>query len=174
VVASLEIPTLLLSGGRTRNSIFKIPIDINENFTCDIKKGTQFTSLINKTSLVIWDKSPMNHGYYFKAVDRTLRDILTNDSSMQVQTFGSKTILLGSNFKQILHVVMNNSKEEILNASLIKLKNKYSNNILRNLNPGLSLCNRTTLIITDHEKHVIATIIIIGSLVGNKVYIPRI
>lgn len=62
VVASLEIPTLLLSSGRTGNSIFKIPIDINENFTCDIKKGTQFTSLINKTSLVIWDKSPMNHG----------------------------------------------------------------------------------------------------------------
>lgn len=39
---------------------------------------------------------------------------------MQVQTFGSKTILLGNKFKQILHVVMNNSKEDILNASITK------------------------------------------------------
>lgn len=37
-VTSSALTTLLFSRGRTAHSRFKIPIDINENFTCNIKK----------------------------------------------------------------------------------------------------------------------------------------
>ena len=40
VIASSKRAALLLSGGRTAHSRFKIPLNINEYSTCEIKKGT--------------------------------------------------------------------------------------------------------------------------------------
>ena len=37
-VASSGIASLLIDGGRTAHSRFKIPIDVNESSTCEIKK----------------------------------------------------------------------------------------------------------------------------------------
>ena len=60
------------------------------------------------TSLIIWDEAPMDHRYAFEAVDRSLKDILSiNDLSLTNTPFGGKTILLGGDFRQILHVVSN-------------------------------------------------------------------
>ncbi|KAK9996803.1 hypothetical protein SO802_021489 [Lithocarpus litseifolius] len=40
VVASLGIASLLLPGGRTAHSRFHIPINVNDDSTCDIKQRT--------------------------------------------------------------------------------------------------------------------------------------
>ena len=77
-VASSGIASLLLSGGRTAHSRFKIPLNINEHSTCDIKKDTQLARLIEETCLVVWDESPICHRHCFEALDRTFRDILSN------------------------------------------------------------------------------------------------
>ena len=61
VVTSFGIASLLPSGGRTAHSRFKIPLNINEYSTCDIKKGTQLARLIEETCLVVWDEAPMCH-----------------------------------------------------------------------------------------------------------------
>jgi hypothetical protein len=76
-VASSGITTLLLPGSRTPHSGFKIPLDIKQNSMCNIEKHTQLSKLIQQTSLIIWDKAPVNHKYCFEALDHTLRDILT-------------------------------------------------------------------------------------------------
>jgi ATP-dependent DNA helicase PIF1 len=46
--------------------------------------------------------------------------------------------------------------------------------LLRNLNQSVGLCNGTRLIVTNVGDNVIETIIITGSKIGDKVYIPRI
>ena len=99
VVASSGIVSLLLSGGRTAHSRFKIPLDVNEHSTCEIKKGTQLARLIEEAKLIIWDEAPMAHMYCFEVVDRTLRDILfVSNINGETRPFGGKPILLDDNF----------------------------------------------------------------------------
>ncbi|XP_017225164.2 uncharacterized protein LOC108201383 [Daucus carota subsp. sativus] len=60
-VASSGIASLLMNGGRTAHSRFKIPINIDEFSCCEIKQNTYLAELIYETSLVIWDEAPMTH-----------------------------------------------------------------------------------------------------------------
>jgi hypothetical protein len=77
VVASSGIAALLLHGGRTPHSRFKIPLEIKQNSMCNVKKNTQLSELIVQSSQIIWDEAPVNHSYCFEALDRMLRDILS-------------------------------------------------------------------------------------------------
>ena len=74
-VASSGIASILLDGGRTAHSRFKIPLDIHQDSTCDIKAQTTLADLIRRTKLIIWDEAPSQHRHCFEAVDRTFKDI---------------------------------------------------------------------------------------------------
>ncbi|KAL5177388.1 ATP-dependent DNA helicase PIF1 [Glycine soja] len=50
IVASSGIASLLLPGGRTALSRFKIPVPIFEDSTCNIHQGIQLAELLNQTS----------------------------------------------------------------------------------------------------------------------------
>jgi hypothetical protein len=76
-VASSGVASLLLPRGRTAHSRFKIPFDINESATCKVKRGTMLAELIQVASLIIWDEAPMTHRRCFEALDRTMRDLLS-------------------------------------------------------------------------------------------------
>src|SRR5271155_3649723 len=73
--ASSGIASLLLIGGRTSHSTFKIPINIDESSVCRIKKDSDLGELIHLIDLVIWDEAPMQHRHIHEAVDPTFRDI---------------------------------------------------------------------------------------------------
>ena len=75
-VASSGIAALLLCGGRTAHSTFKIPISLHQDSTCPISKEGQLASLIRATRLIIWDEITMQHRHAAEAVDCTCRDIL--------------------------------------------------------------------------------------------------
>jgi hypothetical protein len=51
-VASSEIAALILMGGRTSHSCLKIPIAVDENSFCSIKRGSLEAELIQQTSLM--------------------------------------------------------------------------------------------------------------------------
>lgn len=74
-VASSGIAAILLDGGRTAHSRFKIPIDIQSDSFCSIKAQTNLAELIRQTKVVIWDEAPMQHRYISEAVERTFQDI---------------------------------------------------------------------------------------------------
>lgn len=74
-VASSGIASLLLPGGRTAHSRFKIPLLFDEVATCRIKKGTHLARLICKADLIVWDEAPMNNKRCFEALNRTLCDL---------------------------------------------------------------------------------------------------
>ncbi|PKC62366.1 hypothetical protein RhiirA1_327769, partial [Rhizophagus irregularis] len=52
-VASSGIAALLLPGGRTAHSCFKIPINIHEDSTCSIKHNSDLASLLQIAKLII-------------------------------------------------------------------------------------------------------------------------
>ncbi|KAH0722503.1 hypothetical protein KY289_005547 [Solanum tuberosum] len=117
-VASSGIASLLLPGGRTSHSRFVIPLNINEDSTCNIKQGTPLANLIVKAKLIIWDEAPMMHKYCFEALDKTLRDIISyKDASKAELPFGGKTVVLGGDFRQILPVIPKGTRQDIVNAT---------------------------------------------------------
>lgn len=113
-VASSGLASLLLPGGRTAHSRFKIPVEhITSESSCPIPKESQYADMLRHTSLIIWDEAANQHRYAPEAVDRTLRDLLDND-----QPFGGIPVVFGGDFQQILPVVVRGSREDIVAASL--------------------------------------------------------
>lgn len=120
-VASSGIASLLLPGGRTAHSRFKIPLDLFSYSTCSISQSTHLSELIHQTKMVIWDEAPMMHRYAFDAVDRTFRDVLgavRQDASQYV--FGGMTVVFGGDFRQILPVIPKAQRNEIVENSIHK------------------------------------------------------
>ena len=119
-VASSGVASLLLPGGRTAHSRFKIPCDAEEDTVCDIKRGSMLAELIIETSLIIWDEALMTHRKAFETLDRTLRDILAIHSEEAAdKPFGGKVVVLGGDLRQIEHVIEGGSREEIVNVAIV-------------------------------------------------------
>ncbi|XP_035842078.1 uncharacterized protein LOC110923934 [Helianthus annuus] len=118
-VASSGIASLLMSRGRTAHSRFHIPINLDESSMCHIRPDGDVAYLLKQTRLIIWDEAPMVHRHAFEALDRTLKDIFVDKSNCQSDVlFGGKVIVFGGDFRQILPVIPNGSRQEIVNASL--------------------------------------------------------
>ncbi|XP_061352378.1 uncharacterized protein LOC133297280 [Gastrolobium bilobum] len=118
-VASSGIASLLLPGGRTAHSRFRIPIQINEDSTCNIRPKSTIAELLSKTKLIIWGEAPIVHRFCFEALDRTLRDVLRiSDTSCVDMPFGGKVVVLGGDFRQILPVISHGSRQDIVHATI--------------------------------------------------------
>lgn len=71
-VASTGLACLLLPGGQTVHSMFKIPIDtLNGTSVCSIPKESLCADLLRTADTVIYDECPMTHHHCFEALDRT-------------------------------------------------------------------------------------------------------
>ncbi|MCH85448.1 helicase-like protein, partial [Trifolium medium] len=116
-VASSGIASLLLPGGRTAHSKFKIPVPTLDNSTCEIDHNDEHAVLLKQTKLIIWDEAPMAHRYTFEALERTLRDVMSSYKNSNT-IFGGKVIVLGGDFRQILPVVPRGSRSDIVHASI--------------------------------------------------------
>ncbi|PWZ28212.1 hypothetical protein Zm00014a_038889 [Zea mays] len=118
-VASSGVASLLLPGGRTAHSRFRIPCELDETSTCDIKRGTMLAELIEAASLIIWDGAFMTHRNAFEALDRSLRDLLSLKSAQSATIpFGGKVIILGGDPRQILPVIEGGNRAQIINAAI--------------------------------------------------------
>lgn len=118
-VASSGIASLLLPGGRTAHSRFAIPINVNEDTTCEIKQRAPLADLLIKEKLIIWDEAPMVQRFCVEALDRSLRDIMrfSNPKSME-QPFGGKVVVFGGDFRQILPVIPKGSRQDIVYSAI--------------------------------------------------------
>ena len=88
-VASSGIAAILLTGGRTAHSVFKLPLNLSlaEAPTCNISKGIALAEVLRQCRLIVWDECTMSHKAAFKALDKTLQDIRRNKSLMAGVTF---------------------------------------------------------------------------------------
>ncbi|KAL4579451.1 hypothetical protein LXL04_015599 [Taraxacum kok-saghyz] len=119
VFASSGIASLLLPGGRTAHSRFRIPLDIDKDSCCAIDVGSDLAELINIAELIIWDEAPLQHRHGVEAVDRTFRDVCRYylpDAENKI--FEGKVVVLGGDFRQILPIITHGSRGDIVNASI--------------------------------------------------------
>jgi hypothetical protein len=115
-IASSGIAALLLPGGRTAHSMFKIPIDnLSSDSVCCIPKNSMRADLMRVVKCIVWDEIVPQHRYAIEALDRTLRDLRDNN-----EPFGGITLLIGGDFQQTLPVIPKGSREEILDATITR------------------------------------------------------
>ncbi|XP_049397447.1 uncharacterized protein LOC125861631 [Solanum stenotomum] len=103
--ASSSVAASLLPGGRTAHSRFKIPIDVNENFTCNISKQSSLASLIRNARLIVWDEISMAKKKMVEAFDLLLRDLMETNT-----LFGGKIVVFSGDFRQTLPVLSKNMR----------------------------------------------------------------
>lgn len=102
-----------MPGGRTAHSRFKIPINLENNSLCNIKKQSGAAELLSLAKLIIWDEASMAKRQAVEAVDRTMQDI----TGVKLP-FGGKIMVLGGDFRQVLPVVRRGSRAQIVDSSL--------------------------------------------------------
>jgi hypothetical protein len=113
-VASSGIAALLLQGGRTSHSAFKIPIDVHRDLLCNVNASSDIAKLIRAAKLIVWDEAPAQHQHCAEAVDHTFRNVLQQAES----PFGGKVIVFGGDFRQCPPVVARGSRPAIVGAAL--------------------------------------------------------
>ncbi|OMO79395.1 hypothetical protein CCACVL1_13702 [Corchorus capsularis] len=112
--ATSGIAATLLPGGRTTHSRFKLPLTPEASSVCFIDKQSDLAELIKRAAVIIWDEASMAHRRAFETLDRSLKDIMGNDTP-----FGGKAIVFGGDFRQTLPV--GDGKEPVINNDMIQV-----------------------------------------------------
>ena len=112
---SSGVATSILPGGQTAHSRFKITLDIEKNMACCISQQSGLAKLLRVAKLIIWDEAPKSRRQTIEALDRMLQDV--NESELP---FGGKVVVFGGDFRQVLPVVPKATKQERIDASLIR------------------------------------------------------
>jgi len=120
VVASSGIAALLLDGGRTAHSRFKIPVQgLNSTSTCYISRDSELASLLQAAALIVWDEAVMMHMHVFEVVNRSLQDIMAViNPTFKFLPFGDLVVVFGGDFRQILPVVPRGTRGDVVAAAL--------------------------------------------------------
>jgi hypothetical protein len=113
--ATSGIAATLLPGGRTAHSRFKIPLTPDASSTCSISIQSDLAELIRRATVVVWDEAPMVNRRAVEAFDRTLKDIMEVDSP-----FGGNVVIFGGDFRQVLPVVPNGTRSEMIDTCIVK------------------------------------------------------
>ncbi|KMQ88044.1 hypothetical protein RF55_12537, partial [Lasius niger] len=95
------IAATLLPEGKTTHKTFGLPVPLFNDSSSSIKIQSKEAQYLKETDIFIWDEAPMTPRYALEIIDRTLRDIMSNDLP-----FGGKIILLGGDFRQLLPIKM--------------------------------------------------------------------
>lgn len=114
VVASTGIAATLLFRGRTAHSVFKIPLDIDDNSTCGIPMEHEFARIIEMCALLVWDEIACVDRYCVESVDRLFRHIKDKPDT----PFGGVTVLLSGDLRQLPAIVEDSSRTETVAASI--------------------------------------------------------
>ncbi|XP_016488550.1 uncharacterized protein LOC107808529 [Nicotiana tabacum] len=92
--ATSGVAASILPGGRTAHSRFKISIDIDENFSCNISKQSSLACLIRDAKLIVWDEVSMAKKKMIETFDLLLKDLLNTNV-----LFGGKVVVFGENMR---------------------------------------------------------------------------
>ncbi|EFN61253.1 Uncharacterized ATP-dependent helicase YHR031C, partial [Camponotus floridanus] len=138
-VASSGIAATLLEGGRTAHSALKLPLNLQtiEEPTCNITKTSAMAKVLQNCKIIIWDECTMAHKRALEALDRTLRDLRSNQI-----LFGGAMILLAGDFRQTLPVIPRSTAADEINACLkASILWRYVKNLKLTTNMRVALQN---------------------------------
>ncbi|PIO73234.1 hypothetical protein TELCIR_04797 [Teladorsagia circumcincta] len=131
-VAWTGLAANLLPAGRTVNSTFKLNIG-DGNRTSTMRRQQTEAQQLTATDLIIWDEISRTPKVALEAVDALMRDLT------QLSTpFGGKVVVLGGDFRQILPVVENGRREDIIEAC-VRNSSLWSLFTIHRLNSNMSI-----------------------------------
>jgi hypothetical protein len=110
--ASTGIAAWNLEGGRTAHSMFKIPINADEDSTSNIRAQTSEAAVIREATIIIWDEIFNVHQHNISVVERLLRDVMESK-----RPFGGKVVIFGGDPRQTPPVVPKGKRGETVAAS---------------------------------------------------------
>ncbi|CDF33944.1 ATP dependant DNA helicase PIF1 [Chondrus crispus] len=110
-VATSAVAAVLLDGGRTAHSVFKILIPVSAESTCNFSTNSDTGRTLQQVDLIICDEIVMCLRNCIETIDRSLRDLMQTD-----RPFGGKFLVLAGDFRQILPVVSDGSRGQIVSA----------------------------------------------------------
>jgi len=116
-VASTGISSLLLEGGTTAHSRFKIPLNVDEWSSCSLPFDSPQADVLKEAALICWDEAPVMSRFAFEAVHKFFCELM--GTTLDVP-FGGKVVLLGGDFRQTLPVVSHGSAHQVLEQCLFK------------------------------------------------------
>ena len=123
--ATSGIAATLLHLGRTAHNRFKIPVDdLNPRSTCNVARQSETAKFLSNISLAIIDEGPMLHRLCYKAIDRTMKDMV--EKKDQQKKFGGKIVLISGDWRQVLPVVPRGNRSKIV-TSTIKSSSLWEN-----------------------------------------------
>ena len=122
-MAFTGIASILLPKGKTVHKTFGLPVPLFSDSSSNILEQSKEAEILKETKVLIRDEAPMAPRYALEIVDRTLKSIMKNDLP-----FGGKIMVLGGDFRQLLPIKVNGTRDEILNLSIKNsiLWNKFS------------------------------------------------
>ena len=82
--------------------------DSSSNIAVQSKEG-QF---LRRTDVFIWDEAPMAPRYALEIMDRTLKDIMSNDL-----LFGGKIVILSGDFRQLLPILPRSIRSDVIKGT---------------------------------------------------------
>nr|XP_047140934.1 ATP-dependent DNA helicase pif1-like [Hydra vulgaris] len=107
------IAATLLTNGSTLHGLFKLPVPILDNSTCNVTPNSIHGHFLSQVSLFLLDETSMIPKHALNAIDRLLKDVCNNNFP-----FGGKVILFGGDFRQILPVVKRGQPAEVVEACI--------------------------------------------------------
>ncbi|CAM9146776.1 unnamed protein product, partial [Ectocarpus sp. 12 AP-2014] len=114
--ASTGIAALILPGGLTAHSTFKLPFGdaAVEGSVCNVKAESERVHVLKNASLIIWDEIVMSGKYSPEALDLTLKDLLKND-----RPFGGQCVLMSGDWRQVAPVLKFGTPSEIVEHAFL-------------------------------------------------------
>ncbi|GJT62833.1 ATP-dependent DNA helicase PIF1-like protein [Tanacetum coccineum] len=110
-----------MPGGRTAHSRFKIPINLENNSLCNIKKQSRTAKLLRATKLIIWDEALIAKRQAVEALDRSMQDI----TGMRLP-FGGKIMGLGDPWFSDFLLRVGNEDEEVVDKNYIRIPDEMT------------------------------------------------
>ncbi|XP_065642149.1 ATP-dependent DNA helicase PIF1-like [Hydra vulgaris] len=107
------IAVTLLTNGSTLHGLFKLPVPILDNSTCNVTPNSIHGHFLSQASLFLLDETSMIPKHALNAIDRLLKDVCNNNFP-----FEGKVILFGGDFRQILPVVKREQPAEVVEACI--------------------------------------------------------
>ena len=109
--ATSAVSAELLDRRSTAYSVFKIPIPVTAESTCNFSTNSDTGRTLHRVDLIIWDEIVMCHRHCIETVDRSLCDLMQTD-----RPFVRKFLVHAGDFRQILPVVPGGSRGQIVGA----------------------------------------------------------
>ena len=99
-VVWLLLESTLLPKGMTVHKVLGLPVPLLSDSSSNIAVQSKEGQFFRQTDVFIWDEGPMAPRYSLVIMDRTLKDIMSNDL-----LFGGKIVIFGGDFRQLFPIL---------------------------------------------------------------------